>query len=312
MANDTTLPRDVISIFKYWYSNQRNSVRWAGVHSDVYRLECGVRQGGMSSPKLFNLYMNRLIGELNSTNIGCHIDGVCINNIGYADDMVLLSPSIGALQRLINICETYAESHGLRYNARKSEFLIFKSGAKTYTTTPVRVCGTELNKVDKFKYLGHWITDTLSDNLDIERERRAMAVRCNMLARRFARCSKDVKVTLFKAYCQSFYTCSLWADYTQRAYNALRVQYNDAFRILFGLPRFCSASKMFADANTDCFYAIIRKRCAALLMRLLSSSNNIIRVLTDRWDSPLLSHWIRLHTTVDVQIPVTRGWDPSW
>lgn len=45
----------------------------------------------------------------------------------------------------------------------------------------------------------------------------------NMLARRFVRCSDQVKVLLYKSYCLSFYTCSLWANFTQRAYSALRV-----------------------------------------------------------------------------------------
>ncbi|CAH2105990.1 unnamed protein product [Euphydryas editha] len=69
LSNDTTLPPEIISLFAYWYRNQTNCVRWAGALSDMYRLECGVRQGGLSSPRLFNLYMNRLIGELSSTNV---------------------------------------------------------------------------------------------------------------------------------------------------------------------------------------------------------------------------------------------------
>lgn len=32
---------------------------------------CGVRQGGLSSPKLFNVSINGLIDELNGTLIGC-------------------------------------------------------------------------------------------------------------------------------------------------------------------------------------------------------------------------------------------------
>lgn len=59
--------------------------------------------------------MNGLIEELSSTKVGCHIDGICVNNISYADDMVLLSPSIGALKRLLAICERYAVAHGLKY-----------------------------------------------------------------------------------------------------------------------------------------------------------------------------------------------------
>ncbi|XP_028155963.1 uncharacterized protein LOC114349694 [Ostrinia furnacalis] len=247
----------------------------------MYGLQCGVRQGGLSSPKLFNLYMNGLIGELSSTYIGCHVGGVCVNNISYADDMVLLSPSIGALRRLLHMCEEYAVAHGLRYNSLKSEFMLFQAGAagSQRNVPSVTLGGSQLKRVHQFKYLGHWVTDSLSDSVDIERERRALCVRCNMLARRFARCSKPVKLTLYKAYCQSFYTCGLWASFTQRAYSALRVQYNNAFRMLFGLPRHCSASAMFAEAQTDCFYTIIRKRCASLWARVRGSSNSILRAL---------------------------------
>ncbi|CAG9134888.1 unnamed protein product [Plutella xylostella] len=120
--------------------------------------------------------------------------------------------------------------------------------------------------------------------MDIERERRALSVRCNMLARRFARSSEQVKITLFKAFCQSFYTSSLWVDYTQRSYSALRVQYNNAFRVLLRRPRFCSASAMFTEARTDGFHAIIRKRAASMLRRLRDSHNSILEVIADRID----------------------------
>ncbi|CAH2106699.1 unnamed protein product [Euphydryas editha] len=156
LHRETTLPREIISIFGYWYNNQLNSVRWEESFSNVYRLECGVRQGGLSSPRLFNLYMNHLIDELSNSNIGCHVDGVNINNISYADDMVLLSPSISALRRLLSICQVYAEAHGLKYNAKKSEIMVFKAGAKGYKTIPeVSLCGTPLLRVTSFKYLGH-------------------------------------------------------------------------------------------------------------------------------------------------------------
>nr|XP_049693317.1 uncharacterized protein LOC126053908 [Helicoverpa armigera] len=173
--------------------------------------------------------------------------------------MVLLSPSVRALRKLIDVCESYAGTHGLIYNATKSELMVFKAGNKSYNTIPpVMLCGRPLNRVANFKYLGHWVSDDLKDNADIERERRSLAVRCGMLAHRFARCTAQVKVTLFKAYCQSFYTCSLWVNFTQRAYSGLRTQYNNTFRVLMGLPRFCSASGMFADADVDSFATIMQ------------------------------------------------------
>uniref|UniRef100_A0A2A4K2S2 Reverse transcriptase domain-containing protein n=1 Tax=Heliothis virescens TaxID=7102 RepID=A0A2A4K2S2_HELVI len=221
--------------------------------------------------------------------------------------MVLLSPSIGALRHLLEICERYAVAQGLKYNAKKSELLVFRSRGKCYSNVPqVTISGTPLNRVTQFKYLGHWVTEDLNDDLDIERERRALAIRSNMLIRRFARCSKKVKMTLFRAYCQSFYTCSLWVSYTQRTYNALRVQYNNAFRMLVGLPRSCSASGMFAKARIDGFHAIIRKRCASILRRMRDSSHSMLSTLCGRWDCPWMRHWIERHASADVSY-ILRG-----
>lgn len=50
---------DLVGIFSYWYSNQNNVVTWADAQSDEYLLKCGVRQGGLTSPRLFNLYVKR-------------------------------------------------------------------------------------------------------------------------------------------------------------------------------------------------------------------------------------------------------------
>ncbi|XP_023933975.1 uncharacterized protein LOC112042975 [Bicyclus anynana] len=290
---EAKLPPELTNIFKYWYRNQVNNVRWAGALSDSYGLECGVRQGGLSSPTLFNLYVDDLLGELSSTRTGCYIDGVSLNNISYADDMVLLSASICGLRKLIAVCEAYVEKHGLAYNTKKSVVMVFEAEGKTsknLTLPPISLNRVALERVNKVKYLGHMLAPDLRDDTDIERERRALSVRANMLARRFARCSYAVKITLFRAYCTSFYTCSLWAKYSQKSYNALRVQYNNAFRVLMGLPRFCSASGMFADARVDCFYATMRKRCGSLVRRVRGGTNSILAMIASRLDCKYVNY----------------------
>ncbi|XP_073962678.1 uncharacterized protein [Choristoneura fumiferana] len=199
--------------------------------------------------------------------------------------MVLLSASVCGLRRLVSICEKYAETHGLAYNVAKSQIMVFDAGSKQTQCVPkVVLDNCNLKRVHSFKYLGHVLIPDLKDDQEIERERRALSVRANMLARRFARCSSDVKITLFRAYCTSFYTCSLWARYTQKSFSALRVQYNNAFRVLLGLPRFCSASGMFAEARVDCFYSTMRKRCASLVRRVRGSANSVLNMIASRWD----------------------------
>ncbi|XP_026317317.1 uncharacterized protein LOC113228266 [Hyposmocoma kahamanoa] len=240
--------------------------------------------------------MNELLVELSGSRVGCHVDGVAVNNLSYADDMVLLSASVCGLRSLLSICQSYADRHGLIYNTTKSQYMVFGIGhRKLMSVPPVSLIGAPLDRVEKFKYLGHWVTSDLKDDMDIERERRALSVRANMIARRFVRSSVEVKVALFRAFCTSFYTCSLWETYSQKAYRALRVQYNNAFRVLMGLPRYCSASGMFAAAHVDCFYSTMRKRALALVSRVRVSPNTIMRMIADRFDCPYMNQACRLH-----------------
>lgn len=291
---DRGIPAEICRIFQYWYGNQTNQVKWDGTLSEPYGLECGVRQGGLTSPRLFNLYIDDLIAKLSGMRVGCSVGGVRINNISYADDMVLLGPSAGAIGDLLKVCETYAAAHGLIYNVNKCECLVFEVGGKCRENGPdLFINGSKIKRVSTFKYLGHYLTDDLRDDADIERERRALAVRSNMLARRFARCTDLVKITLFKAYCQSMYTGNLWVSYTKRSLDVLRVQYNNAFRMLLRLPRYCSASEMFAQARTDGFNAILRKKTASLLRRVRDSCNSILRTVGESYSSPIMKLFVQ-------------------
>jgi len=67
--------------------------------------------------------------------------------------------------------------------------------------------------VNQFKYLGHIVTDSLSDDDDILREVKNLFVRTNTLLRKFHKCSVSVKIVLFKSFCLGFYDVALWKSY---------------------------------------------------------------------------------------------------
>ncbi|KAJ2937575.1 hypothetical protein O0L34_g12973 [Tuta absoluta] len=235
------VPAPILQTLKQWHEQQENTVRWNGVYSDPEKLQCGVRQGGSSSPVLFNLYMDQLSRDLEQSGVGCYMNGKCVNHVAYADDMLLLAPSTAAMRQLLSICEKYATAHNMLYNASKSAYMIFKSANTPAAIPPLYLDGQTLERTYTFKYLGHLIRDDLRDEDDLERQRRATCVKGNMLARRFSRCSPPVKRALFTTFCTNIYTAELWCNYTKAAFSEIRVQYNNAWRALNKLPRWCSA-----------------------------------------------------------------------
>ena len=91
------MPSNIIELLLKWYSLSYSCVRWGTVLSEPLRLLAGVRQGGVLSPALFSVYVNDLLVKLNK--FGCTMFGLSVGALMYADDVVLLAPSVTELQK---------------------------------------------------------------------------------------------------------------------------------------------------------------------------------------------------------------------
>ena len=67
------------------------AVRWDSTHSQCFRVLRGTKQGSISSPTIFNTYINDLFIELLTGDIGNRIDGKLLSSFSYADDIKLMS-----------------------------------------------------------------------------------------------------------------------------------------------------------------------------------------------------------------------------
>ena len=128
---DKHVPLFIIRLLVCWYSTQKMHIRWGNTVTSSFLVSNGVKQGGIISPILFNVYMDQLSEKLNASNIGGNIGGKLVNHLCYADDICLISLSSVGMQQLLSICDIYAKEHDLLYNGGKSYSLCFKPKCST-------------------------------------------------------------------------------------------------------------------------------------------------------------------------------------
>ena len=129
------VPGVTLRLLIVWYAGQTAGILWAGIMSDVFPVCNGVRQGGVLSPLLFNVYIDELSVLLNLTYAGCCLGRSIINHLLYADDIVLFAPSAKGLQILLDVCSNFAVEHDNIFNNTKSQVMCFQ-GYEPFVINP--------------------------------------------------------------------------------------------------------------------------------------------------------------------------------
>ena len=292
------VPKYIVRILAFWYANQLVQIKWGSSVSVGFKVSNGVRQGGILSPYLYNVFMDDLSNRLNKCKTGCIVGDTVTNHFMYADDLVAFSPCSAGLQEILSVCSQYGAQFDIKYNAEKSNIMIVRSREDRGSVFPMFfLSGNALGVCNEAKYLGHYLSDDLSDDRDIQRQCNKLYAQANMLKRRFHMCSSDVKASLFRAYCTPLYTAHLWDSYKAKSFQRLNVAYNDALRMLLRVPRWHSASQLFVSLGIPTFKALLRNLMYSFMCRLNESVNDIIMKLSDpakssyRFSSSLWCHW---------------------
>ena len=86
------------------------------------------------------------------------MSGRTINNLRYADDIILIATSQEAPQALINMLSSVSREYGLEINTKKTKVGLV---ASTESTVVQVTCGNALlEQVQLYRYLGCIITET--------------------------------------------------------------------------------------------------------------------------------------------------------
>jgi len=131
--------------------------------------------------------LDDLSNEFNRIKAGCYIGVVLLNHLMYADDLCVFCPSVRWLQRIVDVCQAYAKSHGIIFNCNKTVCMTFKAKSAKSTVTPLlKVGGQNVKSVDQYKYLGIALDTELSDDKDIQSQLRYQCCAANKLRASFS------------------------------------------------------------------------------------------------------------------------------
>jgi len=118
------VPVIIIVLLHNWYSKLSYAERWNGCMSAYFTAGSGVRQGSCISPAIFNVFINLFVTCLRDLGVGCCISSIFLGCILYADDILLLSPTVSGLQNMLDKCAEVASMLSLEFNVTKSQCVV--------------------------------------------------------------------------------------------------------------------------------------------------------------------------------------------
>jgi hypothetical protein len=214
---DTGLPPVVTRALVFVYEEQFAWVRWGETRSERFPITNGTRQGSMVSPALWSVYLDMLIKELREMGIGCHVGGLFMGVVVYADDVLLMAPTRGAMQTMLDKCEEYAAANNIMFSTdpdpiKSKTKCIFVCGDKKNLSkpAPLSLCGRDLPWVPTATHLGHELSETGSMEQDAKVKRATFISRSVEIRETFKFASPVEVLHAMKVYCSSFYGCMLW------------------------------------------------------------------------------------------------------
>ena len=154
---------EIFSILQSLYKNVKCTVRVNGQQTDWLDVNCGLKQGCILSPMLFNLFINDLTRHINDVGSGSSVGGTPLSILLYADDIILIADSELNLQSLLTRLDQWCKQLGLVISATKSKVFHFRT-KNVEKSKEIFQCGaTTIEFIHQYKYLGL----ILSEHLDM-------------------------------------------------------------------------------------------------------------------------------------------------
>ena len=206
----------------------------------IFNINRGVKQGGVLSPTLFNIYINDLISDINNSNYGCYIDKFKTTILGYCDDLILMASSLGHTQTLLNICDDYSEKWKIKFNPTKS--VVINCGFKLYKDDDIDlfISINKLPVVSESKYLGLML-NKFNDGNEPSLMKYRLVEKCffglNGFGIKPPGLNPFIKAFIYNNYCLPKCTYGMGIfQLNKSTLHKINVSQNNLFRYCLGIP----------------------------------------------------------------------------
>ncbi|KAK6735800.1 hypothetical protein RB195_018816 [Necator americanus] len=161
-------PTQYIKVLRELNSNFTTEISpfYKNIIIDVKR---GVRQGDTISPKIFTATLENAMRKLEWDDMGVKVNGRQLHHLRFADDIVLVTPSISQAERMLTEFDETCGCIGLQLNLQKTMFM--RNG--WVSDAPFTLNGTNISECTSYVYLGRELNMMNDPTPELGRRRRA-------------------------------------------------------------------------------------------------------------------------------------------
>ena len=202
--------------------------------------------------------------------------------LAYADDIVLLAPTANAMRHMLKICDIYASSYSIAFNASKSKCIFVQSCRDIASSfghkSEFFIGGNLIEYVKQWPHLGNIVTDSLEDAAGIASRRNSLCGQMNNLLCYFGKLGHVTKQSLMFSFCTNFYGSELW-DLGNPSVQDFCIAWSKGSRQVWGPPYTTHCDLLPVLASTISILDELHRRTANFINNCLSSKCRVVQAI---------------------------------
>lgn len=240
-----------LAVIQSYLMEMRQCTEVNGVRSGFACTTCGVPQGTILGPLLFNLYVNELYALDLQGSVW-----------GYADDTVLVygGKTWDLLQHTVALdlvkLSGWLEGRQLKMNCDKTKFVPFSSyasGLPSFGQISVEVGGVplQIQRANSIKYLGLHVDCHLRWNIHAEYTVKKIRSQCSTFRYLSGLLDCELLKSVYRALIEPHLRYGIigWGAMRDIHMSNLNVAHRKILKIMFGRPYYYPSNQLFLDAR---------------------------------------------------------------